>query len=194
MSNISGNNNQSESRSNIINQSSQVNQTNLAKILLIFYLIVASNCTENLLSKQTRDIINNNRYIQHIIGFMTLFVLVTLIDDQIDMRTALIYTMLGYIWFVFSTKLDIHWNIAIIVLLFIGYMYETSSKMRELEIKNDTSLSDATKHVLLDEIENTKRWIIGSIVIVTILGTFFYSQKKQEQYGGGYDIFTYFLN
>jgi len=168
--------------------------TSLAKILLIFYMIVASNCTENLLSKQTRDIINNNRYIQHMIGFMTLFVLITLVSDQIDTRTALIYAILGYIWFVFSTKLDIHWNIAIIILLFIGYMYENSNKIRETDIKNDNSLTDEQKLSLLTEIENTKTWIVGSVIIVTILGTIFYSQKKIEQYGGGYDVFTYFLN
>lgn len=168
--------------------------TSLAKILLIFYMIVASNCTENLLSKQTREIINNNRYIQHMIGFMTLFVLITLVSDQIDTRSALIYAILGYIWFVFSTKLDIHWNIVIIILLFIGYMYENSNKIRVNEIKTDNSLTNDQKQILLNEIESTQTWIVGSVIIVTILGTFFYSQKKIEQYGGGYDVFTYFLN
>jgi hypothetical protein len=169
-------------------------QTSLAKILLIFYILVASNCTENLLSKQTRDIINHNRYIQHMIGFMTLFVLITLVGDQVDTRTAMVYALFGYIWFVFSTKLDIHWNIAIIILLFIGYMYENNTKIRVIEIKNDNSLSESQKLYLLNDIESTNTWIVGSIIIVTILGTFFYSQKKQEQYGGGYDVFTYFLN
>jgi len=168
-------------------------QTNLVKVLLLFYLITASNCTENLLSKQTQQIINDNRYVQHLLGFMTLFVLITLIDDQIDTRTALIYTVIGYVLFVFSTKIDIHYSFVIVMLLFIAYMYDNSSKIRTNEIKNDDSIPDEMKDILLKNsayIDSTILWIIIGIVIV---GTFFYSQKKQEQYGGGYDVFTYFL-
>lgn len=174
--------------------SNNSNALNSIGILLLFYLLTASGCTDNLLSKQTRELINNNRYIQHMIGFMTLFVLITLVMNDIDTRTALSYALLGYVWFIFSTKLDIHWNIAIIVLLFIGYMYETDMRQRSNEIRNDNNLNDEQKNNLLKEIEDTNMWIVGSVVIVTILGTLFYSQKKYEQYGGGYDVFSYILN
>lgn len=185
-----------QQQSDINKQQSNIIQStpNLVKVLLIFYIIVASNCTENLLSKQTRELLNNNRYIQHILGFMTLFVLITLIDDQIDTSTALIYTISGYLLFVLSTKLDIHWTIAIVILLFIGYMYQNNIQIRINEINNDTSLSAERKLVLLNEIETTNKWIIGSIIVVAVLGTIFYTQKKQEQYGGGYDIIKYILN
>jgi len=79
------------------------------------------------------------------------------------------------------------------MLLFIAYMYDNSSKIRTNEIKNDDSIPDEIKDTLLKNstyIDSTILWIIIGIVIV---GTFFYSQKKQEQYGGGYDVFTYFL-
>lgn len=150
-----------------------------------------SNHTDGLLSNQTRDFIKN-RYIQHIISFMLLFVLITLFSD-VGTREAVVYTLLGYVWFVFSTKLDIHWNIVIIILLFSGYIFEHSNKQREKEIREDPNLTDAKRNQLLLDIDTYRKWFIGAIIIVTIAGTVLYSHKKAEQYGGGYDVFVYFL-
>jgi hypothetical protein len=175
-------------------QGEGMNRISIAKILLLFYVLIASGCTENLLPKQTREIIQQNRYVQHLIGFMTLFLLITLVDDAIDTRTALAYALLGYVWFIFSTKVDAHWSIAIILLLFAGYLYEHSMNIRIKEINTDKNLTDLQKTQLLTNITNVKTWIVGSIIMVTILGTLFYSQKKQEQYGGGYDVFAYILD
>ena len=168
-------------------------QTSLAKVLLIFYVFVASSTTDNLMSKQIREYINSNRYMQHILGFLTMIVLVTLVGGVVDNRAAIFYALVGYIWFIFSTKLDIHWNLIIIALLFIGYMIENNMSAREVEIKSDKTLSDEQKKKLIMTDMMYKNWIVGSVLIVTAIGTLFYSQKKQEQYGGGYDVFAYML-
>src|SRR5579872_3775027 len=139
--------NQYDNHSNYASKYGNNNGLNMIGILLLFYLFIASNCTENLLLKQTRELINQNRYIQHMISFMTLFVLITLVMDDIDTRTALAYALLGYVWFIFSTKLDIHWSIAIMILLFIGYLYETNMRTRSNEIRNDNNLSDEQKTI-----------------------------------------------
>lgn len=168
-------------------------QTSLAKVLLIFYVLVASSATDNLMSKQIREYINDNRYMQHILGFLTMIVLVTLVGGVVDNRAAIFYALVGYIWFIFSTKLDIHWNMIILVLLFVGYMIENSMSVREATIKSDKTLSDKQKQDLIKNDMMYKNWIVGSVLMVTIVGTLFYSQKKHEQYGGGYDIFAYIL-
>lgn len=170
-----------------------VGGTSLVKILLIYYLLVASNCTENLMSKQTREFINNNRNAQHVIGFMMMYVLIILFNEQLDMRYAFAYAIVGYVLFILSTKVDIHWNIIIVILLFVGYLFDNSNKIRENEIINDASLTPERRIELLHEMSNYRTWVIGCIVVVTIIGTLFYSHKKQEQYGGGYDVFLYFL-
>jgi hypothetical protein len=168
-------------------------QTSLAKVLLIFYVLIASSATDNLMSKQIKEYINDNRYVQHILGFLTMIVLVTLVGGVVDNRAAIFYALVGYIWFIFSTKLDIHWNMIIIVLLFIGYMIENSMGVREAEIRVDKTLTDEQKQKIIKDNMMYKNWIIGSVLMVTIIGTLFYSQKKHEQYGGGYDVFAYIL-
>jgi cbb3-type cytochrome oxidase subunit 3 len=153
-----------------------------------------ANYIDNIIPKQTQEFIKQNKLIQHLFGFMTLFVLITLLDETIDTRTALIYSLIGYILFIFSTKLDLHWNIALILLLFIGYAYETDNKQQICAIQNDINLTDEQKKRLITERISTQSWIVWSVIILIILGTFFYSQKKQEQYGGSYDVLLYIFN
>lgn len=176
-----------------INSTPKYNRMNIAEVLLIFYVLVASNYTDNLLGKQMKEYINNNRLIQHVIGFLTMLILVTLIGDVTDTRTAIAYALVAYLWFILSTKLDVQWNIIIIILLFIGYMYENSLGMKEKEIIEDKNLSIEQKDEMIAEQNKYKIWLIGGILLITIIGTFLYSQKKTEQYGGGYDVFTYLL-
>jgi hypothetical protein len=166
-------------------------KTSIARVLLIFYLLVASNYTDNLMAKQMKEYLNSNRLVQHFIGFLTLIVLVTMVGGITESRTALIYSLIGYIWFIFSTKLDIYWNIIILILLFIGYMYENSLIVKEKQILDDPNLTDKQKVDIIDRCNIYKTWIVGSIMTVTLLGTIMYTNKKKVQYGGGYDLFTY---
>lgn len=166
-------------------------QTSIARVLLIFYLLVASNYTDNLMAKQMKEYLNSNRLVQHFIGFLTLIVLVTMVGGITDTRSSIIYSLIGYTWFIFSTKLDIHWNIIILTLLFIGYMYENSLVIKEQHILNDPNLTEHQKIDIINRCNTYKTWIVGSIMTVTILGTIMYTNKKQVQYGGGYDLFTY---
>ena len=177
---------------NILNiQHINSSQTSIAKVLLIFYLLVASNYTDNLMAKQMKEYLHSNRIAQHFIGFLTLIVLVTMVGGITDTRSAIVYSLIGYVWFIFSTKLDIHWNIVLLVLLFIGYMYENSLVVKEQQILNDPNLTDKQKTYIINRCNTYKSWIVGSIMIVTILGTVMYTNRKQVQYGGGYDLFTY---
>ena len=170
---------------------SNTKSISLVTLLLLFYVLITLGDAENLISKQTKELIRSNRYIQHVLGFMTLFVLITLIVDDIDTRSAVAYAMLGYIFFIFTTKLDAHWNIIILILLFIGYGLEHSFKTRTKEIGSDNNISLDDKTKLCAEITQYKNWIVGTVLIVTLIGTTCYSQKKIEQYGGGYDALVY---
>ena len=169
-----------------------LNNTSLAKILLIFYLIALNSNT--LISKQMHNYINDNRYVQHILSFMTMYVLITVVCGNIDTRSAIAYALIGYIWFIFTTKIDIHWNIIIIILLFVGYMFENSIHIDENNIKTDKLISNEHKQKIINENIHKKNLLVGGIIMVTIIGTLLYSNKKHAQYGGSYDIFTYILN
>lgn len=168
-------------------------RTSIARVLLIFYLLVASNYTDNLMAKQMKEYLTNNRIAQHIIGFLTLSVLVSLVGGITDTRSVLVYTLIGYVWFTFSTKLDIHWNIIILILLATGYMYENSLIIKEKQILSDPNLTDIQKIDIIKKYNIYKSWIVGSIMTVTLLGTLLYTHKKHVQYGGNYDVVKYLI-
>jgi small-conductance mechanosensitive channel len=179
---------------NLLNiQNINSNKMSLAKVLLIFYVIIASNFTNGLMAKQMREYIESNRLVQHIIGLILMIILVTTVGGVVDTYQAILYSVIGYIWFIFTTKLDIHWNIIIIVLLFIGYMYENSLEVKEEQIKSDPNVSEEIKEKIIQSDESTTKYIVSTVMLITIIGTILYSHKKHVQYGGGYNLFTYLL-
>src|SRR5437762_12943635 len=98
-----------------INSQDTNSRTSLAKILFVFYVLIASGYTDGLMGKQMREYIQDNKFMQHFIGFSTMIVLVSLVGGVVDIRSVIVYVLIGYIWFVFSTKVVIHWNFIIMI-------------------------------------------------------------------------------
>lgn len=169
------------------------NKTSLAKVLLIFYVLIASNFTEGLMSKQMKESLQSNRLMQHIIGFLAMIVLVTTVGGIVDNRLAILYSLIGYLWFIFTTKLDIHWNVIILALLFVGYLYENSLSSQEQDILEDENLTEDKVNNIIKNNTDYRLFIVLTVIIITMVGTAFYTNKKNEQYGGGFDIVTYLL-
>ena len=167
--------------------------TSLSKVLLIFYLAVAGNFTNNLLSKQLRDVLEENRIAQHIIAILTLFVIITSVGGIVDTKMTIIYTVIGYTWFIFTTKLDIQWNMVIMLIILVGYMYENNLDNKEKMMVGDKSLTESDKKLIKHKDNLIKSYIVIGALTVTIIGTAMYSNKKHIQYGGGHNWLTYLL-
>jgi hypothetical protein len=178
---------------NLMNIKSNNSIMSLSKTLLIFYVIIASQFTGGLLGKQLKDYIEQNRIAQHTIAFILLLVLINLIGGVDDMKKVILYGLIGYTWFIFTTKLDIQWNLIIIVLLIIGYLYESNFFSDEHILLKDQVLTLEEKDRLLTKNTQYRSYIVISILIITLLGTLFYEQKKGAQYGGGFSITKFLL-
>ena len=86
----------------------------LAKLLFIFYILIASNFTSSLLSKQMIEHIESSRSMQHIIGFFCVVILISTVTNIKDTKLVFLYSFMIYIWFILTTKLDLHLNIFIL--------------------------------------------------------------------------------
>jgi hypothetical protein len=178
---------------NIINiGSDNGSSVSLSKALLIFYVLIASQFTGGLIGKQLREYIQENRIAQHIISFIMLLVIIHLIGGVNDMKKVVIYGTIGYIWFIFTTKLDIHWNLIVILLLVIGYLYENNIfNDEQLILTKDQVLSSEEKSKIINKNKNYRSYIVVGILLTTLVGTLLYEQKKGVQYGGGFSILKY---
>lgn len=168
-------------------------EISIVKVLLLYYALIASNFTRPLLSKQLKEFIQSHRLVQHLVGFMTLVILINTVTNNQSIIESLKYAVFIYMLFILTTKLDLHWNIIVISALFVYYIYESKLEADEREIMNDRNVSQEKKKELLDTHYNQNVWMTIIIVGIVLTGTVLYSHKKHVQYGGGYDAMTYFI-
>ena len=76
----------------------------LLSSLLLFYLLVSNSLTNNLMGKQMKTYLRDNRLAQHVIAFVMMLVLMILIGKFDNIIDVLLCTSLGYMWFIFTTK------------------------------------------------------------------------------------------
>ena len=112
-------------------------------------------------------------------------VLINLIGGIYEIKKALLYTFIGYLWFIFTTKLDIHWNLIIIFSLLLAYLYESDMLKHEIDIIKTNILEYKEKNSLFEKNKNYRNYFVIGIMIITLIGTLLYERKKSVQYGGG---------
>ena len=169
-------------------------EISLSKSLLVFYLFIASGFTKDLYSGQLKDFIQENRFAQHILGFISMLVIVNFLSGVNNPNQILMYSFLAYIWFILTTKLDLHWNLIIIALLVFGYLYESNLIGKEEDAATDPSLTKENIKKIKQDNKKIKKIIFASIITVTLIGTCIYLNKKTVQHGGNFDLGTFILN
>jgi len=167
---------------------------NYNKLNAIFVLYVVLILTDSkLLSKQMQTFIEDNRMIQHIVGFIALFIILnSMRTEQETIYDTLLSSVKYYAIFLISTKVDIHWNIILLILLIAYYIYTNIVCDKNREIIKDQALNDNDKQKAQTNILSDNFLWIAIAVIVIIIGAGLYFNKKQGQYGGGqFDLVTY---
>ena len=96
---------------------------------------------------------------------------------------VLIMTLLIYTWFILTTKLDLSWNIAVMIMLVIYFFYENKKGNDYKNINNDKNLSNESKNELHNILINTQKSLLLGIFGITLTGTFIYGIEKYNQYG-----------
>ena len=173
----------------------------LARIILLTYVIIASNYCTNLFSNGLKKAIEENRLVQHLILLILIMSLLIIFENPFGLEftndhtiNLIIMTLLIYVWFIMTTKLDLAWNISILVLLTIYFLYESRQISQYKVIIADNNLDLLKKNELLNSFKNLQNYLLLGIFGITLVGTFFYAKEKQEQYsninyqsGGGYN-------
>jgi len=168
--------------------------SSLARVLLVFYIILASNYTSDLLGKQFKTYIKENRIFQHIIAFIMMFVLIIVVGGVTDNLKAGMYSIFGYIWFLFMTKMDIQWNIIILGGLLLFILYENNTDDTKKNMKDSGLFTDEDIKAAENNSCPSQNYIYIGIISLTLLGIYLYLSKKEGQYGGGkFDLVKFML-
>lgn len=167
----------------------------IGKILLITYIIIASSHCSNLFSNGLKKAIESNRFVQHIILILLILSLILLFGNPFfvqmsssDTVNILLITLLIYGWFILTTKLDLSWNIGIIILLAMYFLFE-SKYLTDLNMQlNDPIINTETKTQLTQTFIQNNNIVLVGIFGITLIGALFYTSEKQVQYGGGFSF------
>jgi Mn2+/Fe2+ NRAMP family transporter len=92
-----------------------------------------------------------------------------------------------------TTKLDLSWNVSILIILTIYFLYESKKVSDYKIILADPNLDAVKKKELFDSFDNLQKFLLVGIFGVTIAGTFLYANEKQVQHGGGFSLYKFFF-
>jgi hypothetical protein len=161
------------------------------KILLLYYALIASRDIHPLLSKQLKEGLESSRISQHIVGIMTLLIIISFQKELTP--KVIMYTVIGYLWFILSSKMDLHWTVTVLLMMVLGYFYETKLDNKIYLIKNDNIIDTDEKYKLIKDIQIKKYYLYGIIFSTTVFGSWLYSNRKELQYGGKYNLANFLL-
>ena len=173
----------------------------IGKVLLLTYIIISSSYCSNLFSNGLKKAIESNRFVQHIILILLIMSLMIVFGNPFGIEISsthtiniVLITLLIYVWFILTTKLDLAWNIAIIILLAIYFLYESKNTIDlQIELK-DSLITNETKSELVKTFTHTNNIVLAGIFGVTLVGTLFYTSEKQVQYGGGFNLMNFWFD
>ena len=123
---------------------------------------------------------------QHLIGFISMLVLTNLLTKT-SLYTNTIYTIYIYLWFIVTTKVDFYWIIPILTLLFIEYFSEIKYDEKAKRVNSDENIPNELKNKISKIDKDKKIYLIVAIVLISLIGSYHYSIKKNNQYGGNFD-------
>jgi len=162
------------------------------KVLMFFYLILMANLLSTKLNAHLIDNINNNKILKHIIIFVTIIVLLTLVYSDLNIYDLIIYGFIIYFVFILSTKMNKNYVMGILSLLVLFYLKDYYNKQKIMIIAKDQTLNGLDKEKKIENInkQNLSMNVIFGLLVVG--GALLYDNKKVAQYGGGYSLQKFF--
>jgi hypothetical protein len=165
----------------------------IGRVALLAYLILASPYCSNLFSSSLKEEIESNRYAQHLILLTLIITLLTMFGNPFgfelgdnELLNSVITGLFLYIWIIFTTKLSLKYNVGILIILFLYFLYESKKISVYRNIKDDTTLTISKKEELINEYNKNQKyllWVIGGITLVGVCLNF--NTVKTQQTGGG---------
>lgn len=136
-----------------------IGQVDLIKSFAVFYLIIFSNTVLGLFTCQQINFIQKNKHVLIIIAFSLFYFLVTLVSDTGNLEfippiQKLIHTIIYFLIFLITTRLDFRVMFAVLSLIFIIYFIEIN-KNYYLELGK--TIHDKKENAIYNEY--TKYWI-----------------------------------
>ena len=169
------------------------NDISVIKLVMILYLFVFANVISTKINTKLVERIEKNVMIKHIVGLITIGVLLSLVYNSIPLKDLILYSIIIYVVFLLSTKISKNYVLLGLLLLVGVYFLSAESENRIKGIKNDQSINIDEKVKLIKHLEGKNNKITYFYIFAVVIGSLMYDEKKNVQMGGSYDLMK-FLN
>ena len=157
------------------------------KYLLLLYLVQMTSLTNNTLGKQLKEYVYSSREMQHIINITFLMVLISILDDSRTFNNLVLTSLIIYIFYLFSTKLDLQYNLILLGIIISYYFYKKSLDGKILRIQKDNDIDFDLKQKIISKDLNIEKLIEFGLAGVLVYFVYVYFSRKNVQYGGGFN-------
>jgi hypothetical protein len=186
----------------LINIPTKNSKIPIIKIIVLFYLAMMCQYAGLLMPSQLIRELHTNRTAQHIVGLITIFVIINILADindkdgegePISFKDNATYAIICYALFLLTTKVDLTWSLLILGGGLVYYMTTEKNAIKEKVQELDEVLSDDLKIQMSNK--NKKYRLVGfGILIALVLYAFnSYNNKKMDQYMTTYDPIRFVL-
>jgi hypothetical protein len=155
-------------------------------ILTYIYIFQLHNFSKDIIGKQLREYISENKSTQHIINFIVILVLISVFDRERSITELLKDTTIVYFFYLLTTKLDLQFNIIILFGILFFYFYKREIDIKEKRILNDFELDNQIKSSLIKNNNKKMQLFQFSLAGLIVFFSFFYFNRKNIQYGGDF--------
>ena len=144
----------------------------------VFLLILAimGNFTAETLGCRTRDLLENNQRVKHLVGIFILFFSVGIFSSPgIDPIETFKTTLTIYIMFILFTRMSLNFTIVVFILLAINYSiwnYIDYFKYKE----------DDKYYKTIDRLNEIQKTIYSIIIVTILIGFTLYFKKQYKTY------------
>jgi len=153
------------------------------------YLIIACNFLGDLLGCKFKQMLQENMYVKHFFGYLTLAFLVVLtgvdINNEENLIKAVIYSFILYFWFVCTTKTHIYTTIIVLLIFFIMYILSIRIKILEKNIETDKNIEEIKKLRLASFL------LLIIAFVITFFGILYYLMLKKRELSTRTEKFSY---
>ena len=168
-----------------------------AVAIFIFMLIISGNSLAELFPCRIQQMLKENIYVKHLVGFLTLFFFGVLTIPDLANVGGMINCFLLYFIFLITSNVDYKIWIVLFVLYAIMYLLHLI-KQDYTKIKDGTKKMNTSNEVMifnkisLEQIHEIQTFVITLITILTIVGFIIYMGDKKLEYGKKFKYSIFF--
>lgn len=134
--------------------------------LLLVFLVIVGSFSQQMLSCQTRRVFGQSLFARHVLLMLTFWFFLVFTDQQQDLGTATLMTLVIYSLFIVTARTDFAYTISFFVAAFMVYLFDLSKRKHKDRQSRD--------------VYSILQVITLSTALITIFYGFFVYYKRQR--------------